>query len=323
MVNKFEINGILLLDKSSGITSNKALQQIKRFLGTKSKAGHTGSLDPLATGMLPVCFGEATKFSSFLLNSDKKYLVTAQLGIKTDTGDLAGTVISKEENINYNFNEEQVNSILQIFVGEIWQTPPIYSAIKQNGVRLYKLAREHKHNIVVNPRLITIYSIKLINICSIKKQIILQVHCSKGTYIRSLIEDIAKKLHCLATVATLRRIAIGDFIDSQMISISKLENLLSTATDPFEKIDLLINKYLLPVKYCVSKLPVLTLDSKQIEIIFKGQQIKANDLHVKDNLICLISPNGNFLGVGENIGNNQIKAKRLVNYMFFDKYFIN
>ena len=128
------LNGVLLLDKPAGITSNRALQRVKRLFNTTSKVGHTGSLDPLATGMLPICFGEATKFSGFLLNSDKKYIVTMQIGIKTDTGDLDGSVVASEST-NQIFTELEVQSVLKEFIGNISQVPPIYSAIKQNGVR--------------------------------------------------------------------------------------------------------------------------------------------------------------------------------------------
>jgi tRNA pseudouridine55 synthase len=224
-----DINGILLLDKASGITSNRALQQVKHLFGKKVKAGHTGSLDPLATGMLPICFGKSTKLSGGLLNSDKKYIVTGQFGIKTDTADIDGNVTATQDNINNIFNnltKELIQLTLEQFIGEIWQTPPIYSALKHNGVRLYKLARQNQNNpninIEIKPRLIKIYSIKLLNVCNIKHQINLEVHCGKGTYIRTLVEDIAAKLDCLATVSKLHRVSVGDFDSSCMISFNKL-----------------------------------------------------------------------------------------------------
>jgi tRNA pseudouridine55 synthase len=190
-----DLNGVLLLDKPSGITSNRALQMVKHLFNAKGiKVGHTGSLDPLATGMLPICFGEAAKFSSFLLNSDKRYLVTMQLGLKTDTGDLDGAIIATDDSIkNKYFDQSAINQVLKQFIGKISQIPPIYSAIKQNGVRLYKIARSIKQqsacienrqidpkiNITLLPRIITIHEIKLLNICNTKKQISLEVFVAK------------------------------------------------------------------------------------------------------------------------------------------------
>ena len=307
------IDGVLLLDKKPGVTSNQALQQVKRLIGKDVKAGHTGSLDPLATGMLPLCFGEATKFSAFLLNSDKTYLVTAQFGIKTDTGDLDGAIIATSENQkNYNFTESQVEIALKKFIGDIWQTPPIYSAIKQDGVRLYKLAREKKENIVVKPRIIKIYNIKLINICSAKQQITLEVHCSKGTYIRTLIEDLAAELNCLATVASLRRIAVGNFVATEMVSILKLEKLLETGSKAA------LEQLLLPVTACLVDLPVLKVDQINARLLHNGKMVNIDNLNEKfsvNSLICLLTIEGNLLGVAEVLAGNNIVAKRLVKFI--------
>lgn len=315
MINNNKINGILLLDKSSGITSNNALQQIKylfkKLFNNKSKLGHTGSLDPLATGMLPICCGEATKFSAFLLNANKRYLVTALLGIKTDTGDTDGNIISKEE-INYNFTSEQINNVLSTFVGTTSQTPPIFSAIKQNGVRLYKLARQ-KQSIVVQPRLINIYDIKLLEICNKKKLITFEVLCSKGTYIRSLVEDIAKKLNCLATVSALRRITVGNFNNHPMFTLSELERILCGCTDINTRI-LQLNKLLLPVNFCLSDLPVLMLNDQQVQSLYYGKIVNFDDPHIHANLLCLVNNNNQLLGVGQSIDQNHIKAKRLVSF---------
>ena len=309
MMNKF--NGVLLLDKPTGITSNHALQRVKRLFNTKSKAGHTGSLDPLATGMLPICFGEATKFSAFLLNSDKKYIVTMQLGIKTDTGDLDGSIIDTDDNIdNQVFTELQVDKVLKEFIGEIWQVPPIYSAIKQNGVPFYKLARcakqSEKINIIPPRRLIKIYSLELLNICNQKKQITLEVHCSKGTYIRSLSQDVAAKLNCLATVAILRRTMVGQFMADDMMTIEEIE-----------KSNLMLNKLLLPVKSCLTSLPSLEINQIEAKLLQNGKQVYIDNLNSKfeniNSLVCLFNSfDYQLLGVGEIIKDNLLVAKRLV-----------
>src|SRR3990167_8883356 len=182
------VNGILLLDKSIGITSNGALQRMK-YLFQAKKAGHTGSLDPLATGMLPLCFGEATKFSQFLLDSNKTYVVTAQLGSCTTTGDKEGTVTSEQPVID--MTAEKIDAALQQFRGESEQVPPMYSAIKVQGKPLYELARKGIE-IERKSRRITIYSIVRKNIDADAQQLTFEVNCSKGTYVRTLVEDIGR-----------------------------------------------------------------------------------------------------------------------------------
>lgn len=313
MKDKFD--GILLLDKPTGITSNSALQRVKRLFNTSSKAGHTGSLDPLATGMLPICFGEATKFSAFLLNADKKYLVTMQLGIKTDTGDLDGDIIASDDQ-NQIFTELQVNTVLTEFIGEIWQVAPIYSAIKQNGVPLYKLARaakgSDKINIIPPKRFIKIYSIKLLNICNNTKQISLEVHCSKGTYIRSLVEDIAVKLNGLATVAALRRTVVGDFMPQDMVTLNKLE-----------QESVILKKLLLPIELCLTDLPILEINHIEEQELQQGKQVYIEDLYIRiqyeinavNFLVCLVNfSSRKFIGVGEVKDHNMLIAKRLISF---------
>ncbi len=309
-----ELNGVLLLDKPPGLTSNSALQRVKRLFNAKHiKVGHTGSLDPLATGMLPICFGEATKFSGFLLNADKKYLVTMQLGVKTDTGDLDGSIIATDDNSKtYDFTELHINKVLTGFLGEISQIPPIYSAIKQNGVPLYKIARIAKKksetiNITPLPRMIKIYNIKLLNICHVKQQISLEVYCSKGTYIRSLVEDIAVQLNCLATVATLRRTVVGNFLPENMVTVAELANYSTN-----------LEQILLPVEICLANLPVLKINQIDAVLLQQGKRVYLDDLELKfgcNSLICLINySNNELLGVGEVIENNILVAKRLVRF---------
>lgn len=217
------VHGILLLDKAQGCSSNHALQRIKRLYDAK-KAGHTGSLDPLATGMLPICFGEATKVSSFLLNASKTYLVTARLGVVTDTADADGKVLAKVP-VTASLTEEKINTAVAAFIGEIEQVPPMYSAIRIGGQRLYKLAR--RGEVVERPaRSVMIYSIELLDFD--QDRFTLRVHCSKGTYIRTLVEDLGSALDVGAHVTALRREQVDPFGQSPMKTEAELQASLLT-----------------------------------------------------------------------------------------------
>ena len=211
------ISGVLLLDKSLEITSNQALQRVKRLYQAK-KAGHTGSLDPLAHGMLPICLGEATKFSHFLLESDKEYKVIAKLGEITATGDAEGPIIEKRD--IYPFSEQELIAVLNRFKGAITQTPPMYSALKHQGQPLYELARK---GITVErkSRQIHIYDLQLVEYSL--NQLTLRVKCSKGTYIRSLVEDIGLALGCGAHVVHLRRVSVAHFKAEHMVTDATLQ----------------------------------------------------------------------------------------------------
>jgi tRNA pseudouridine55 synthase len=211
------INGILLLDKPLYLTSNRVLQRVKRLFGAK-KAGHTGSLDPLATGMLPICFGKATKCAQYLLDSDKYYRVSAKLGVTTRTGDAEGDIL-KERPIP-SFTEASLMEVLSAFTGTISQTPPMYSAIKHQGKPLYLLARK---GLVIErkAREVKIHALKLEGWDS--EHLHLYVHCSKGTYIRTLVEDIGEVLQCGAHVSALRRLAVAPYQEENMVSLATLE----------------------------------------------------------------------------------------------------
>lgn len=225
------VNGILIIDKPKGVSSNFALQKVKRIFNAK-KAGHTGSLDPLATGVLPICFGKATKLADKFLNSDKKYITKAQLGIATETGDTEGEIVAtKEVELP---SDEEINDIIQEFQGEQDQIPSMYSALKHNGEPLYKLARK---GITVprEPRKITIHEIAVLDIDRENNTLDLMVSCSKGTYIRTLVEDIGNRLGCGAHVAELRRTQAGEFKLSQAYTVEDLEKLSSD--DGFEQLD--------------------------------------------------------------------------------------
>jgi len=213
------VDGILLLDKPLHLSSNQALQKVKHLFQAK-KAGHTGSLDPLATGMLPLCFGKATKLAQGLLGVDKKYVVTAKLGEMTTTGDAEGDVIETKPVPAVTI--EALQAVLMRFTGEIQQTPPMYSAVKMGGKPLYELARQ---GITVErqSRPVTIYVISLKELAL--PFVTLEVHCSKGTYIRTLVEDIGRALGCGAYVTALRRTVVGNFLEDSMLTLDQLREL--------------------------------------------------------------------------------------------------
>jgi tRNA pseudouridine55 synthase len=220
---KRQVNGILVLDKPMGLSSNQALQRVKWLFKAK-KAGHTGSLDPLATGVLPICFGKSTKLSGSLLEADKKYLTTVKLGTITTTGDAEGEVVSSTNMAEFAFNNQEIKDIINSFIGIQEQVPSMYSALKHNGVPLYKLARQ---GIIIprQARSINIYNIEILNFNSVDYTIELLIHCSKGTYIRTLIEDIGEKIGCGAFVASLRRVSAGPYDINQTVKISQLEQI--------------------------------------------------------------------------------------------------
>src|SRR5579862_9142002 len=216
---KRQIHGILLLDKPLGMTSNAALQKVKRLFNAK-KAGHTGSLDPLATGMLPICFGEATKFSQFLLESDKCYQVEAKLGVKTRTGDAEGEVIAVKPVMDLTC--ERLEAVLSQFVGQIQQIPPMYSALKIQGKPLYELARQGIE-IPREARSVQIYRLQLIDFQA--ETLKFEVQCSKGTYVRTLVEDIGELLGCGAHVSALRRTVVLPYNEIKMYTLDALEEI--------------------------------------------------------------------------------------------------
>ena len=300
MMNKSDlkqnVNGILLVNKSAGLTSNAVLQQVKRLFNAK-KAGHTGSLDPLATGMLPICFGEATKFCQYLLDADKCYEVTGLLGSKTDTGDAMGEVIARTEHIAVSV--DALNATLSEFLGPILQVPPMYSALKHQGKPLYKYARAgvdiERHARGVNIRDLQLNHFE-------DQQISLTVTCSKGTYIRILIEDIGSKLGTLAHVTRLHRCYTAGFADETMYSIDELssksaEELLSL---------------LLPMERAVSYLPRMSLEADAIVALRQGKIVSNIIAPVTIGCVRLYENNGDFIGLGELDSMGVLKVKRLL-----------
>ena len=292
------ISGIPLLDKPTNITSNKILQKIKTLFRA-SKAGHCGTLDPLATGLLPICFGQATKTANYLTNSSKTYRVTGQFGIKTDTGDIDGKIIETQD-FSLPKTSESITTVLQSFIGELNQIPPMHSAIKHNGVPLYKYAfkgqtiKRLPRKVFIKEISLNSYSNNLINI---------NVHCSKGTYIRTLIEDIAKKMNTVAIVKNLRRVSIEGFNDINMITWDQLQEC--------ESLDELLH-YLKPLDCGLSHLPLIRLNQADSECFSYGQTLlhKLNNEH--QHLIYRIyNENNYFIGLAQLNNNNEIKPKNV------------
>lgn len=297
---KKNINGILLLDKPAGITSNGALQQVKRLYSAK-RAGHTGSLDPIATGMLPICFGEATKFSQFLLDSDKHYYVTARIGKRTITGDIEGEVIAERPITDVTL--EKLENVLRPFIGKLEQIPPMFSALKHNGKPLYELARQGIE-VEREPRTIHIHSLQLEGLQ--RDSFSFHIHCSKGTYIRTLVDDIGELLGCGAHVYQLRRTAVSPYLSFPMYPITVLEE-----TYQKEGLDGLL-RYLLPVETSVAAFPSVMLSTSAAFYIRMGQPVRVTNAPPRGFVRLIIGDDQRFLGMGEMLEDYRVKPKRMV-----------
>ena len=296
-----DIHGVFLLDKPQGMSSNDIMQKVKRIFQA-NKAGHTGALDPLATGMLPICLGEATKFSQFLLDADKRYLVTAKLGERTDTSDAEGQIVETRE---VKVKTPEILTALEQFCGDILQVPTMFSALKHNGKPLYEYARQ---GITVEreARPITIFELNFIEYNA--PYLTLEVHCSKGTYIRTLVDDLGEVLGCGAHVTMLRRTAVADYPTEKMLDWHALQSLA-------EQQDLaLLDALLLPMDTAVVKLPALTLNESQTQGIGFGQRIKFDNSNRLQGQVRLFSHEHRFLGVAVIDENNVIRPQRLVVY---------
>ncbi|MDR9425337.1 MAG: tRNA pseudouridine(55) synthase TruB [Marinobacter sp.] len=293
------VNGILVIDKPMGVTSNGILQQVKRLYGA-AKAGHTGALDPLATGVLPLCFGEATKFSQMMLDSDKAYVTTARLGIRTETGDSEGAVV--EENPVPVFTEAEVEAVLEQFRGPIEQVPSMYSALKHKGRPLYEYAREGIE--IERPaRPVTIHELKLLAVR--ENELDLAVSCTKGTYVRSLVEDIGNALGCSAHVSALRRTMASGYT---LESAHKVED-LEAIRERGESLDGL----LLPPESALTMFPELQLSGSSLVSILNGQPVRMMDQSF-EGLVRLYG-NHSFVGLAEAMPEDdgiQLVPRRLV-----------
>lgn len=291
------ISGILVLDKAEGESSNRALQQVKR-LYQADKAGHTGSLDPLATGVLPLCFGEATKISQFLLDSDKAYRATIKLGIKTDSGDSQGEIIAEKDASSV--DRAGLEQALASFRGEIEQIPSMYSALKHEGVPLYKLARQGK-SIERKKRQINIYHLDLIEFQD--TSLIVDIACSKGTYVRTLADDLGEKLGVGAHVTALRRTKAGPFALSAAHTLVELQARFET--EGFEGIDALLQ----PADLAVQELPEVSLPILSADFIQQGQAVIAR--HAPTQGLVRLYREQTFIGIGEILDDGRVAPKRL------------
>jgi len=308
------VDGVFLLNKPPGISSNFALQQVRRLYGA-AKAGHTGALDPLATGMLPICLGEATKFSQHLLDSDKRYITTAKLGIRTDSSDADGNVL-EEKPVPVDLTSEQIEQLLiDNFSGEIEQVPSMFSALKHQGQPLYKLARQGI-KVEVKPRNVTIHEIKMTAFRG--DEIDLEVFCSKGTYIRSIVEDLGLMIGCGAHVQMLHRLDVGEFTSDRMMTLDELrQNVPENADEEQQKsIQIELDKLLLPAWAAVADMPAAQLDQHQTDLILHGQSVPQNEYDA-GVLVRLFSTATEiqaerFLGVAEVSDEGVLKPKRLV-----------
>ena len=277
------LDGIIVINKTKGCTSHDVVSKVKRILN--EKVGHTGTLDPNATGVLPLLLGKGTKFSKYLINHDKKYIATLKLGVKTTTADVEGEIIEREDVDENIFDEKYISEVLKCFVGNLIQTPPIYSAIKVKGKKLYEYARNNIE-IEIPKRNIEIYSINLIEFNKEDKTIMFEVECSKGTYIRSLCEDIAEKLGTIGYMKELRRTKVGEFCLAEAVTIEELEN--NKANEIWLKNKIISLEDLLKNNGCIN------LKKKEIQKFFNGVKLKCSN----ENGIYKIFYDGIFFGTG-------------------------
>jgi len=292
MTQKNNLNGILLLDKPLMLSSNHAIQKIKKQFNIR-KVGHTGTLDPLATGLLPVCMGQATRISRFLINSDKTYRALIMLGTRTSTGDKEGEIIETCSS-DVSTNTAYIDKVLKSFIGEQKQIPPMYSALKHNGERLYKLAQKGL-NVSRKARSINIYSIDLISINDDYLEVIIE--CSKGTYIRTLAEDIAKKLGTVGHIDQLRRLNIKCFHDQSMFSFNQIMKAKS------------INQFLLPIDIPLKHLAKKDFSESESSMFINGLSIQTNQRsNNESDYIRIYNDESVFLGLGL-YSNGYIKPK--------------
>lgn len=293
-----KVNGILLLDKPLGLTSNAALQKV-RWLLNAEKAGHTGSLDPLATGVLPLCFGEATKFSQYLLDADKGYETLMQLGATTTTGDAEGDVLERRP---VTVDCAAIEAVLPQFRGDIRQVPPMYSALKRDGQPLYKLARAGEV-VEREARSVTIARLELLDCADDRAS--LRVACSKGTYIRTLVEDIGQVLGCGAYVAALRRTQAGPFGLEQAVTLETLEQL--HAEGGAQALD----QFLLPPDSGLQHWPLLQFSEHSAYYWLHGQPVRAADAP-RFGWVRVQDHQGRFIGIGEVSEDGRIAPRRLI-----------
>ena len=290
------MDGIILIDKPKGVTSHDIVYKVKKLLN--EKVGHTGTLDPNATGVLPLLVGRGTKLSKYLINHDKTYIVTLKLGEKTDTADSEGKVIEKKEVSKEVFSEEKLLQTFRNFTGKILQIPPIYSAIKVNGKKLYEYARKGQE-VEIKPRQIEIYKISLIEINQIANTIEFEVSCSKGTYIRSLCEDIAKELNTVGYMKELRRVQVGEFLIKDSITVEDLQK-------NEDNKDFILSHFIDLQKY-FAKFRIIELSQEEARKFLNGVKLSSN----KENGIYRVQSENKLIGTGI-LENNKLKRDIII-----------
>jgi len=292
-----DINGILLLDKPKGLTSNAALQGAKRAFKAQ-KAGHTGSLDPIATGLLPLCFGEATKVSSFFLSADKRYRSVFTLGVATDTGDAEGKEISRSDGVEV--SNDTIADVLNEFKGDLQQVPPMYSAVKFQGQPLYKLARKGIE-VERKPRQVTIMEVSFKRID--ERSLEIDLHCSSGFYVRTLAHELGERLGCGAHVSSLTRTGVGEFSLDDAVPLERLQR-----EENAEELD----KLLIAMDIGLKHLPGVNLSDDAAYYLCRGQPVKAADVP-NEGWVRLYGNGVGFLGLGEVLDDGRVAPKRLFN----------
>ena len=300
------IDGVILIDKPAGITSNDTLQKVKRIYFAE-KAGHTGALDPLATGMLPLCFGEATKFSQFLLDSDKRYRVVAKLGERTNTSDSDGEVV---ETRAVNVERDQLEACIDSFRGTTDQIPSMYSALKYQGRKLYEYAREGI-SIPRESRKITVYSVELLRFDN--NEVEMELHVSKGTYIRTIVDDLGEKLGCGAHVTYLRRTGVSNFPYERMVTIEQLQALLDQAIADEVEPGTVLNALLLPTDTAVQDLPEVNITAEAAVHVLHGNPVAAEVVPAEGTLVRItVAEAAEFIGVGTIDAKGMLAPKRVM-----------
>ncbi|MFK3660571.1 tRNA pseudouridine(55) synthase TruB [Scandinavium sp. NPDC088450] len=300
-----DIHGVLLLDKPQGASSNDVLQKVKRLYNA-NRAGHTGALDPLATGMLPVCLGEATKFSQYLLDSDKRYRVIAKLGQRTDTSDADGQIVEERP---MTFSASDLAAALDSFRGDTQQVPSMYSALKYQGKKLYEYARQGI-DIPREARPITVY--ELLFIRHEGDELELEIHCSKGTYIRTIIDDLGEKLGCGAHVIMLRRLAVSRYPVERMVTLEQLHALVAQAQAQDIPAAQLLDPLLMPMDSPASDFPVVNLPLTSSVYFKNGNPVRSSNVTATGLVRVTEGDEAKFIGMGEIDDEGRVAPRRLV-----------
>ncbi len=290
------VSGVLLLDKPSGISSNAALGKAKALLGIR-KAGHTGNLDPIATGLLPICLGQATKVAGYFLDADKRYRTCIRLGVSTDTGDREGTILERRP---VNVSASAIEQTLAEFVGTLSQVPPMYSALKMNGQPLYKYARKGLE-VERKPRQVEVYEIKMLQLTDVHLEI--ELSCSHGFYVRVLAHDLGERLGCAGHVESLRRLQVGALSIDDSCTLEEI-----AAIEPVEA----RQQLLIPGDRTLQHLPLISLSVDAAFHLCRGQAVRAENLPPAGQ-VRLYEKSAGFLGIGRSLGDGRVAPKRLFN----------